>query len=166
MVELEVTPVTPSHPVTSRKTKDRGQRTEDSGEPTVPHTPPSTVELAKQFIHHFNWCTGRHCQPTSEIAKKVKAALKGGTTPAEILCFPFIHEELNRRRRDPRTLQPDWMLRDGSRNTHNWIGEALREAGDLELGTKLSNVASVLHMVVKLEALGVKVKPTKEATDG
>jgi hypothetical protein len=152
--------------VTSRKTEGRRQRAKDSGEPTVPHTPPSTVELAKQFIHHFNWCTGRHCQATSEVVKKVKAALKGGTTPDEILCFPFIHEQLNQQRREPRTLQPDWMLRDGSRNTHNWIGEALREAGDLELGTRLSNVAGALHMVEKLRALGVKGNPTKEATNG
>ena len=158
--------------VTSHKTEDIGHRTKDkrsSGKPTVPHTPPYAVlaeDVARQFIHFFNWCTGRHCQATSEVLKKVKAALKGGTKPEEILCFPFIHAELNGRRKDPRTLQPDWMLRDGSRNTHNWIGEALREAGDLELGARLSNIASVQHMTARLEALGVKVHPTKEPSNG
>ena len=154
----------------SRKTKGKGQRAKDvRGEPTVPHTPPYGVvaeELVKLYIHNFNWCTGRACQATSEVTKKLKAALKGGTKPDEILCFPFIHAELNQRRKEKHTLQPDWMLRDGSRGTHNWIGQALREADGLDLSTRLSNVAGVTHMIEKLRALGVKVSPTKEPTNG
>jgi hypothetical protein len=157
--------VTGDAPLRNQKQKQKQKQKQSSREPTVPHTPPSIDELAKSFIHNFNWCTGRHCQVTSEVLKKVKAALKGGTKPDEILCFPFIHQELNSRRKERRTLHPDWLLRDGTRNTHNWIAEALHSADGLELGTRLSNVAAAMHMVEKLRALGVKGSPT-EVLDG
>jgi hypothetical protein len=161
--------------VTSHKTEDRGQRT--VGEPTVPLTPPSSVKgrfaqktetelLARQYIHLFNWCTGRSCQATSEVVRKIQAALKAGTKPDEILCFPFIHTELNKRRREQRTIEPSWLLRDGSRNTHNWIAEALDKADGLELSAHLSNIASAQRMTEKLKALGAKVNPTKELLNG
>jgi hypothetical protein len=163
--------------VTSRKTEDKGHKTGE--EPTVPPNtpPPSNVapkrkrknraaedearraeaeKLSRPYIHVFNWCFERRCQPTSEVTRKIDAALKTGTKTHEILCIPFVHAELNSRRKDRRTIEPTWLLRDGSRDTHNWIGEALDKAGGLELNHRLTKLAEQLDMVEQLKALGVK----------
>ena len=113
-------------------------------------------KLARPYVHVFNWCFERHCQPTSEVTRKIDAALKAGTKPDEILCIPFVHSELNRRRKDRRTIDPTWLLRDGSRDTHNWSGEALDKAGGLELSRRLTKLAEQLDMVEKLKPLGIK----------
>ena len=160
--EKSITPAVTGKRRESRKTEDKGQRTEtESGEPKVPHTPPpvepvGAERIAKRFIANFNWCTGRSCQVTSVVVKKVKGALSKGTKGDEILALPFIHVELNSRRRERRTLEPDWILRDGSRGTHDWVSEAMRQAGELELAPRLWEAAEQGGMVQILEGLGLK----------
>lgn len=141
----------------SRKTEDKGQRAgTDSGEPKVPHTPPrkGEAEIAKRYIANFNFCTGRRCQVSSTIVNKVKRALSKGMKGDEILALPFVHVELNNRRRDRRTLEPDWLLRDGARDTHDWISEGMRHIGELELSPRLWEVAKYTGMVEILQGFG------------
>ena len=104
-------------------------------------------------------------KPNSEVRKKYQRARKAGYTDEELLVLPIIHTALNVHRRESRKLEPDWLLRDGSTGTHNWIGEALRMADQTKISGILAEQAKSLGLAGTLRELGAKVEIEEESQD-
>lgn len=97
-------------------------------------------------------------KPNSEVRKKYQRARKAGYRDEELLILPVIHQALNAHRRESRKLEPDWLLRDGSTGTHNWIGEALRMVDQTKISGILAEQAKALGLLSSLRELGAKVE--------
>jgi len=134
---------------------------ENEGERRTPSSSRNTI----RYIQVFNLVTGRRVKPNSEVRKKYQRARKAGYTDEELLVLPIIHTALNVHRRESRKLEPDWLLRDGSTGTHNWIGEALRMADQTKISGILAEQAKSLGLAGTLRELGAKVEIEEESQD-
>lgn len=116
------------------------------------------TEATIRYVQIFNKVTGRRVKPNSEVRKKFLRARKAGYSDEELLVLPVIHQALNAHRREARQLEPDWLLRDGSTGTHNWIGEALRMVDQTKISGILAEQAKSLGLLSVLKDLGAKVE--------
>ena len=126
---------------------------EDRGERKRPY-----VEATSRYVDVFNAVTGRKVKPNSEVRKKYARARKAGYRDEELWVLPVVHAALNSHRREARQLEPDWLLRDGSTGTHNWIGEALRMVDQTKISGVLAQQANALGLSGVLRELGAKVE--------
>lgn len=123
--------------------------------PTEPET--TVVDDVHRYVAVFNRVCGRRVVGSSQLYQAWQRAVKKGAKPGELVVMPILHAKLNEARKDPRDLQPDIILRDGSTGTHNWIGEALRAADGMTLRGRLARVATELGVERELLELGVRI---------
>lgn len=159
-VSHEVSEVSPGEP--KQKQKQRQSRGGGINTPS-PTTPPLGGGAAEKYIQVFNACAQRRVKLNTEVRKKWESARKKGYSEEELLILPIVHAQLNEGRLEERNLEPDWLLRDGTTNTHNWIGEALRKLDRLRVGPRLRAVAHEFELEKALTVRGAQFSGDKEA---
>lgn len=129
-------------------------------EPPAPESPrpPTVLEEVERYVKVFNLTCNRRVMGSSQVYQAWQRAVKKGTKPEELVVMPILQTKLNESRKDPRDLQPDIILRDGSTGTHNWIGEALRAADGMVLRGRLARVAVEAGVERELLSLGVRLE--------
>jgi hypothetical protein len=155
-VSQEVSDVSPGEP--KQKQKQKQKQSVGEGKRPSPTTPtPEDRAAAERYVAVFDACTKRRVKLNTEVQKKWDAARKAGYTEEELLLLPIIHAQLNAKRLEERSLEADWLLRDGTTGTHNWIGEALRRLDRLKLGPGLSRIAREFGLARALISRGAEL---------
>lgn len=124
-------------------------------------------DTTSRFVEAFNSTFRRRVGLLAELKHRVRGRLDQGIKPWRIVAAPLLVAAQSKDAKFLRTVQPDWILRDGRhpRTTRegmtsggvDWIERAYTRADETTLDLHLSALAKAMGVLDDLIRLGVKV---------
>jgi hypothetical protein len=129
---------------------------------------PGADDTALRYLACFNATFGRRLSPTPKIRERVKARIRGGYRPWQVVALPILVDAQGIPPEMRRGLGADVPLRDGRHprtgengatyGATDWLERALGRLDQTVLDSRLAEIAKAFEVIEPLMAAGVGIR--------